>query len=257
MTRIDLAHTPPPEIFIIFAMPRTGSNMLVTALNSHPAIRCHGELFVGRDLKPGMELFDTFSTIYPAFRNKEYRYKNAERLLRSFIDKCDKPRFGFKLMLNQHPELIAEIVHGTNWPIILLRRENELACYSSHLIAKTTGQGIARIDDNVKTAKAVFDEQQFSSFRKQRNRKYEQFSDVLAAANRTAQSIDYRSLLTGSGYAQVLKLLGVDQDFELITGTRKRNPNNVVERFTNTETVSRYLQRENLEDWSFEQPFGA
>ena len=42
----------PMRPFVILAAPRTGSNMLCTLLNSHPAITCHHEIFNPRGVFP-------------------------------------------------------------------------------------------------------------------------------------------------------------------------------------------------------------
>lgn len=242
-------------MFVIFAMPRTGSTMLVSALDSHPEVKCHGELLIGKDIVPDMGLFKLFSEldIDPAYLSKEYRNENPIELLKCFTSIAGEPSFGFKLMLNQCPRLVSDIIETSSWPIIVLRRENELACYSSHLIAKATGQGSATLGDDLKSSKVEFDEKRFRSFGKQRRRRYREVIERLEANKRKYVSIDYRSLVSGKGYQEILEHLGVSSNVDLNTRTRKRNSNDIVARFSNPDDVRHFLFENGLMDWAIEQ----
>lgn len=65
-------HTPPSKKFLILCFPRTGSNQLVSMLNSHPDIHCDNELLINR-------------------------LSNPMRFINSRASSSNKPVFGFKL----------------------------------------------------------------------------------------------------------------------------------------------------------------
>ena len=223
--------------------------MLVSALDSHPEVTCHGELFIGKDVTSSPK---TFKQLDSRFRSKGYRYKNPDELVRQLMANNEKNQFGFKLMLNQHPGVIAQMVEDKSWSIILLRRHNPLACYSSHLIAKTTGQGSVRRVDRIRTAQVLFDEQEFLAFRRRRQRMYDRAEKKLKLRHREFLPVDYVSLVTGDAYAKVLSFLNVESQPELNAKTQKRNPTNIVDRFTNQNEVRLFLRKHGLEHWLVE-----
>jgi hypothetical protein len=113
--------------FAIVCLGRTGSTHLVSLLDSHPDIRCFGELFTHNE-----------GTLDEAFVNSpiddpvEYVAQLTEPLTESTV--------GFKLPVNSiraHPEAL-RLLEGDAMRIVRLRRLNLLALLASRrLLART------------------------------------------------------------------------------------------------------------------------
>lgn len=94
------------EKFVIFGVPRSGTELLVSLLDSHPQIHCEGELWKHKLLFP-------------------------ERYLECRAKLCREPVFGFKLLVAQvEIQRIADSsafirrLHEAGYRIISLRRRN-------------------------------------------------------------------------------------------------------------------------------------
>jgi len=113
--------------FVILCLGRTGSTHLQSLLDSHPRIRCFGELFTPND----GSLDEVFAT---SPETDERRY--VERLTADL----EEDVVGFKLPLNSlraHPGA-REVVSGPDLKFIRLSRGNLLALMASRrLLAQT------------------------------------------------------------------------------------------------------------------------
>jgi LPS sulfotransferase NodH len=91
--------------FMIFATQRTGSNWLMTMLDSHPAIASYDELLEGTGSdwgRPDVEFFDPY---YARHRKRDHPLARARWLFR-YLNKLYSPRqgteaIGMKLMYNE------------------------------------------------------------------------------------------------------------------------------------------------------------
>jgi hypothetical protein len=112
--------------FMILGIGRSGSTHLERLLNSHPDIRCYGELFT-----PGHRLFEDSGT------------KDHHEYLDSLAAEAGTPVMGFKHMW---PGLYAwaqtlDLFHDPAMKIIRLRRLNLLALHVSTLFVTASGVG--------------------------------------------------------------------------------------------------------------------
>ncbi len=127
--------------FIVLAGARTGSTMLVRALNSSPHIRCFGEVFNGSvDFVPfDVEGYDNFSAGDRALRDRD-----LEAFLRERIFSPVPPGIGavgFKLLFGQHlkfPGLIENVILDREIRVLRLARRNLLRALVSLKIAEST-----------------------------------------------------------------------------------------------------------------------
>lgn len=127
----------PPTWFVIVCAERTGSNLLVSMLRSHPAIGACGEVFNGRHL-------DDPIPWPPAWERKdliELRRSNKAALLDQLAEiaiSMSLSAFGFKLMYFQaerNPEVISYLQSTANLRVLHLRRRNRLRRFVSHELA--------------------------------------------------------------------------------------------------------------------------
>ena len=129
--------------FLILCHPRTGSNFLVSLLQSHPQIRAFGELFTEDN-----NLYWGYSG-YRTQRIKELRSENPVLFLEKLVYRPTFPAIvkaaGFKLLYSQpkqkHQKIVWQYLEEIeNLKIIHLTRKNIFHTYVSHEVAKITNQ---------------------------------------------------------------------------------------------------------------------
>lgn len=236
------------QSFAIVAHRRTGSNHLVTLLNSHPNLRCYGEVF--RNLYN----FERFlPEVEPAIASHEFG--QIEPL--AFLDAIgrqvprDNSAWGFKLMPFQIEHAVGSIINEKLDRVIVLRRNNLLAQYSSELIADKTGQSVAGRNAEVKTAKVRFKSRAFELFSKRVSAHYDLVSDILKDSGKSALHIEYLELQDEDLVARLCSFLEVE-NLSLKSGHKKRNSTSIVDRFENVARVRKYLEDNQLEHWADE-----
>ena len=89
----------------------------------------------------------------------------------------------------------------------------------------------------------------FENFAKRRNKQCKGIKELVENINKTFLSVEYNELRNKEGLKKVLEFLGVDpnQDLEIIN--KKRNSDNILDRFSNPEVVSAYLEQKGLQEW--------
>ncbi|ACL58913.1 sulfotransferase domain-containing protein [Methylobacterium nodulans] len=135
--------TPPPEPFVILAMPRTGTHYLEELLNEHPNVLSNGELLNPYDmnwpdkdrlLRSDCELLELAYLRYPT--------RSTKAKVTHVGCKINEPQF------RDRPGLFGELA---NWPrlkVILARRRNTLESLRSLVQARQSGQWLKFSSDN-------------------------------------------------------------------------------------------------------------
>lgn len=238
--------------FVILTTPRTGSNMLVSALSSHPDIQCFSELFRRRTAN-SIHGLEVLNHIDEKFSSESYRFSHASEYLNAVYSTAVEVGYvGFKLMLRQNIELRDALIADELYRKILLYRENVLASFSSECIAKVTGQVIATGNDEIKTVKVEFDPEKFQRYRDRRSRLYSETRTLLQAAGQDFCEVEYLSAMTVATMKGLIGYIGADTSFQCSPKTVKRNPGNILQRFSNPTLVSSYLQSIGREYWENE-----
>ena len=115
----------PNNKFVVYFRPRTGSTVFCNLLNSHPKIRCAGEIFRGNTKR-----------LFPSF------YLKGQSI------RPQKPVYGFKVNVAQvrkqgyEPHTFLLDLYQHDWKIIYLKRENSLRQAISFLIAKARNEWV-------------------------------------------------------------------------------------------------------------------
>ena len=240
--------------FVLLSTPRTGSNMLVSALSSHPEIQCFGELF-RRHSKNSTYGLEVLHDIAQRFSGESYRHAHPlEYMSAVFSTAKDVGYVGFKLMLRQHIDVRNALIADGLFRKILLYRENILACFSSECIAKVTGQGVATGRVEIKTAKVEFDPKRFQRYWDRRKQLYTETQSLLEESGQEFYNIDYLTAATEGSLKKLVEFIGADSSVPCVPETRKRNPANILERFNNPDLVAAYLESIDREDWAVEEP---
>jgi LPS sulfotransferase NodH len=122
--------------FVILAMPRTGSNMLCTMLNSHSDILCHHELYNPREIFYALQLRGTdFKLSGKRFRNKY----PLQFLSKVWHNDLGYPYVGFKMTGRQNTTVLNAVLHDATIKKIILKRHNRVKTFVSKLIAQQCG----------------------------------------------------------------------------------------------------------------------
>jgi hypothetical protein len=242
--------------FVIIAAPRTGSSHLSSLLYRHPAICCHGELF-----NPNRVHFR--SAAHKGDSEGKQRLERELRELRStdssaFLERIytlddGRAHVGFKIFSNHHPKMLKMLLMNEAIAKIVLYRANVLARFASMLAAKsskTWGPAPER-------PLVEFDAEQFTE---NMNEYVSYFKRVLKLLNTSGQRyffIRSDELNNELRIAQLLSFLDADLSVsEIPSGkSRERGLSAIVERFSNPEEVTRFLEEHRLMHWTYEGDF--
>lgn len=130
------AVSPPPVRFVLFAAPRTGSNLLCGLLNAHPDILCHHGLFNPGGIhwaRAGLPMAD-----YPG--GVGCRDADPAAFLRHvWSQQVGQSATGFKLNRDEDEGAVSLLLRDRGVRKILLRRRNRVRTYVSEQVARQTG----------------------------------------------------------------------------------------------------------------------
>lgn len=246
------------EKFVIITNQRSGSNLLVSMLNSHPEIKCFGELMRAtprwmkkKGYKGALRVLEKVDEI---FQDDRHRFAHPHEFIQAVFDTAPRKRktYGFKLHLNQHPEYLTRLIQDPDWKLVVLERENKLAQFSSSKISEVTGQGNAPKGAEVKRATVAFNAREFEKFLERERKAWNKVRSEIAASGKEAFSLRYTDLLSKKSISNMLDFLEVDASFDLEPGTEKRNPSTILARFSNGEEAAAELEKMGLSKWSRE-----
>ena len=238
--------------FVILAQRRTGSNHLVALLRSHVDLICFGEIF-----NRNFNFKKHWSEMNNLWHKHHERDKNAKEFLLAGEKTIPKESsaWGFKLMPNHVSEdTLATILAKKVDRIIFLNRENLLARYSSDLIAKKTGQGVAGRNAEIKMEKVKFRSKEFNDFCNKIYSNEEKILRILDKIKTPILNIAYGDLSDPKTHCNLCNLLEV-KNIPLISGHKKRNNVSVANRFKNVEFLRSYILNNGLNRWILETKY--
>ena len=235
--------------FAIVAHRRTGSNHLVKLLDSHPNLICFGEIF-----RNFYDVKHFFPELENTFANVNTRIEHYDQFLDAIHAKVlpsGKAGWSFKLMPFQVVDCLSSILANKIDKVIILRRDNQLAQFSSDLIAAETGQGVACKDSEVKTAQVHFSPREFDHFCKNVDSNYDRVFEILKYLNKPVLEIEYMELQDKDLHKRLSTFLEVEH-VPLQSGHKKRNSPIVIDRFSNYNAVRDYLFKKGLNKFAVE-----
>ncbi len=211
--------------FIILSAPRSGFTALTRMLNTHPDVCCHG---------------------LPLFRNARHasglRPEAAAALdlskveadplafCHDVLDFSHGPKaVGFKIWHNGDPArtaLVDALVADPSIKKIILRRQNELAGYSSERLANMSRNRPELFIDPSAPPRAHFNPDRFRTFVKTRQGWFDRYR---AKMRGDVIFIDYKDLMK-DGPNRIAAFLGLSPH-EFVPQTLKRNTSEVLKRF--------------------------
>ena len=240
--------------FVIVTNQRSGSNMLVSMINSHPDIKCFGELmritpdWMKRDgYRGALRILEKVNHVY---RDDVYRFSHPYDFVNAvFSTAAKKNIYGFKQHMDQNSDFLYSLIKDPGWKILLLQRENKLAQYSSQKISQVTGQGNAPRGTKILRTKVEFKEKEFKNFVKRKEKEWNVVRQKLESIDEDYYTIKYTDLNSRSASGSILEFIGVDSSFQMVPGTEKRNSSDVLSRFSNPENTLKVLKQMRCSEW--------
>lgn len=212
--------------FVVICDARSGSGYLSDALNRHPQLACHQELFnpdfVGSlyGIEPFPRAGETDPLAYLTAMRSRTRAASGAALV------------GFKLHYRNNAGVLRQILADPRQRIILLSRRDKLAQWASYRIAMLSGQWTRPRDDAGvhPLARVPFSLRRFTVYL------IHQWAWERQVMRRRpdALHVRYEDIIRPSGLTPVLRFLGVDPQVEIKPQTRRQfTGSSTYERFTN------------------------
>ncbi len=238
--------------FVIVAARRTGSNLLCTLLDSHPAILCHHEIFNPRGI------FYALSLRRGGFElgTMEERDRDPVAFVARIWGRPEGHRcVGFKLTCGQAEPVLAHALADRSVRKIVLRRRNRLKAYVSERIAERLDQW------------EVYDERELLPVRPrvevdagrlkchvaEVERFYRSLADRLEDTRQGCLRVDYEDLGDPGERARLLRFLDLEPEGALLEARSvKQNPRDLRELVANFDALAEALEGDPLRDELFD-----
>lgn len=207
-----------PVRFVIFAAPRTGSNLLCGLLNAHPNILCHHGLF-----NPG-------GVHWARDRGGRGDVAERDRDPVAFLDTVwasgsDAWAIGFKMNRDENVEAANALLRDPGVLKILLKRRNRVRTYVSEEIARRTGVW-ETYDERAGTEIPALHVEAGDLIRHSdlNAAYYAAIESSLGATGQAWLETDYEALANLDEMARILAFLGVEAGSALPAASYKRGP---------------------------------
>lgn len=222
----------PFQSFVIIAEMRTGSNFLQANLNALDGVTCNGEAFNPNFIdKPNL---DTFLGI-----TKNERDANPSALLERMRE--ENAVTGFRYF-HDHDERVLDILLADPSCAKIILRRNPVDSYVSLKIAEATGQWMLVNRSNQKSAKILFDKDEFTEFLSKRRVFQTTVNQSLQESGQTAFHLRYEDLQSIEVLNGIAKYLGVPARLsKLDRRLKKQNPIPLSEKVANPEEMKEAL----------------
>ncbi|MEO9132700.1 MAG: hypothetical protein ABI240_16055 [Sphingomonas sp.] len=207
-----------PVRFVIFAAPRTGSNLLCGLLNAHPNILCHHGLF-----NPGGV---HWSQDQRGTGDVAVRDSNPVAFLDSvWATGGDARAIGFKMNRDENDEAADALLCDRDILKILLKRRNRVRTYVSEEIARLTGvweSYNAPAETEIPVLRVEADD--LIRHSDLNAAYYAALESGLRATGQDWLETDYEALADRSEMARILGFLGAQAHAALPAASYKRGP---------------------------------
>jgi len=233
--------------FAILAVPRTGSNLLCTLLNSHPEILCHHELFNPQGIFLALSQRDRSSDL-PSLHERDVAPV-------AFLDKIwqagrEHPCVGFKWTRGQSTTVLEHVVQEREIIKIVLRRRNRVKTYVSAEIAQATQQWEAYSQQELTQPRprVTVENAQLRRHISENERFYADLRTALERTQQSAINLCYENLFSRDEQRRLLQLLGVSGvDQPLTAASVKQNPTSLGDVIANFAELAADLAGSDLE----------
>ncbi|GEA03269.1 hypothetical protein KUL17_21660 [Alteromonas sp. KUL17] len=241
--------------FVIYTSQRTGSTMLRDVLSQIEGSYCFPELFRAFDDVPEWLELSVQKGLDKKFLSRDYRENNRLAFFDSLMKlHGDKALVGFKLMSLQDKGFLHSLVARSPTKVIHLYRDNMLAVYGAAKQAQKSGKAHIKSGETFHTDTVQFDSDEFSAFLTRNNKRIQLEKETLNTLEQAYLSIEYVTLSQYEGFASIFNFLDIKVEHIPHSTYIKRNSWDVLQRFSNPDTVSTYLKEADKCHWSVEKP---
>lgn len=232
--------------FVLLSQARSGTSLMVSILNSHKHILCHGEIF--HQLKREAHLKGSWleNNNLSSFSGKDIDY--AYSVLNDSVDnkfQC----VGFKMWKIQSEDACEEICKDDSVLKIILERDNKLATYSSGLLAKKTGVWnlSSEVKKDLKNTEVTFREKGFLAHIEAQHKAFEFYDNV---SKGEVFKLKYHEIDMNKAH-DIINFLGQDASDTLEFGKKKLHSSNILNRFeiSDHEKILETLKKIDKEEW--------
>lgn len=235
--------------FVVVSMPRTGSNLLCSVLDSVPGLTCFYEVY-----HP--------DAVYVGFRHKEKlnlgsvkeRDRHPYRFLRRVFDSVIGDLVGFKIFPWHHEGVLEFCLSAPSIKKVLLTRHDLLHAYTSLLVAKRSEAFTKRAEERLGEQGVHIDRWvkvspwRFTRYERRRSKFLSRVRHVLHSTGQDFFELDYRDLTAPGGKLnELVAWLGIDYTGPFEQTTLRQNPPNLRERIVNYEELRAALESGPLE----------
>ncbi|MBW6398622.1 hypothetical protein KPL78_12225 [Roseomonas sp. HJA6] len=234
----------PQHRIAIFGYQRTGTNFLVSSLDSIPGVTFHPEPFNPAAVHLASGRRDAL---------KAERDADPQGFLDRLTRECTTPILGVKLLPNHAPAVRERIIADPAWRCIVLFRPNFLAVHASQLRATQTGvwaqtEGRAAVE----AEPLWFEPKRFHGARDAFRTFYDEVTTSLDAAGKPFLPLNYIDLLDPLMLRNVARHAGVTGAFEMSSRLVKQGGWDVVSAFQNGALVRETLAAIRRPNWAVE-----
>ncbi len=213
--------------FVILAVPRTGSNLLCTLLNSHPQILCHHEVFNPQGI------FTALDYHAEELANESVRQRDEDP--QGFLERVWQTaegdmRVGFKWTRGQNEHVLKTVVEDPQIRKVVLRRRNRIKTFVSEKIAHETQQWevYSRHEITMPRPRVHVDAMELIEHIANNQHFYANLSADLARSKQPHVELEYETLFDRHVQSRVLRFLGVATGEGSLTATSvKQNSTNL------------------------------
>ena len=184
--------------FVLFGVPRVGSNYFISLLNRHPDLRCHYEVFSAD--KVYLSWSDGLLENHPdwlRFKDPAWRDADPIRFLHQLLHCGDETIKGFNIFPNQNDDVIRHVCQSGEFAHVFIRRRNLLRSYISQTIAENNNAW-----NSLKSNALTLDDKRFSidvadfdRYQRRIQSFYASLMDQLQAAGTNYHLVEYEAFV--------------------------------------------------------------
>jgi len=235
---------------VILTIPRTGSNYLCSALNAHPEVLCHHEVFNASGIFCSLDLRSRSAYYFGTLAERD-------RDPSGFLDRVwnrsfGHPVVGIKLCRGQNHAAFEAVLEDASVRKVVMLRRNRVKCYVSEMLAQLTGEwesypGVRPAGEPIRIpvpAGGLF------RYVEHNQTFYDDIARRLAAQGQAAITVAYEDLFAGGSgaMAEILRFLAVADGGAALSGaTRKQHPTDLRDLIANFDQLAAALRGTELE----------
>jgi hypothetical protein len=245
--------------FAILSEARSGTSFLTSALQQHPDVLMHGEIFHPRvEWHINSQVLENLD-----FDLDQRKEKPIEFIENIYQNNAGKSVVGFKIWHSQSHQGVQYIIENKNIKKIILERENCLASFSSRLIAEKTkiyNMTNRGKNNNYQTPEIEFDEHRFHKYVEFCQKTFNFYKNEITKNGQDYLLLTYTDNIMSNNLQMIYDFLQIDPSFALQGDKVKLNQqNNMLERFIEKDRhkIIECLQNLGKQEWIYENPLNT